>query len=139
DFAFVEHMVASLNSKGKMATVVPHGVLFRGGAERKIRKNMLEDDLFQAVIGLPANLFYGTGIPAAIIVLNKNKPVEKKNKVFFIDASKGFEKDGNKNKLTEENMEKIVEAYNNFKDVDKYASLIDLKEIKDNDFNLNIP
>lgn len=139
DFAFVEHMVSSLNSNGKMATVVPHGILFRGGAERKIRKNMLEDDLFEAVIGLPANLFYGTGIPAAIIILNKNKPVEKKNKVLFIDASKGFKKDGNKNKLTEENIEKIVETYNNFKDVDKYARLIDLEEIKYNDYNLNIP
>ncbi|MTI71436.1 MAG: type I restriction-modification system subunit M [Firmicutes bacterium] len=138
DFAFVMHMVASMNSKGKMATVVPHGVLFRGGAEGKIRKKMLQDDLFEAVIGLPSNLFYGTGIPAAVIVLNKNKPEAKKDKVLFIEASKGYEKDGNKNRLTDENIEKIVDAYDKYKEIDKYANVIDLDEIKENDYNLNI-
>lgn len=138
DFAFVEHMIASMNSKGKMATVVPHGVLFRGGAEGRIRKKMLQDDLFEAIIGLPSNLFYGTGIPAAVIVMNKDKSEEKKNKVLFIEASRGFEKDGNKNKLREEDMERIVKAYDSFEDIDKYSSLIDLDEIKDNDYNLNI-
>lgn len=138
DFAFVEHMIASMNSKGKMATVVPHGVLFRGGAEGKIRKNMLQDDLFEAIIGLPSNLFYGTGIPAAVIVMNKDKPEKKKNKVLFIEASRGYEKNGNKNRLTDENIEKIVEAYNKYEDIEKYASVIDLDEIKENDYNLNI-
>lgn len=138
DFAFVEHMIASMNSKGKMATVVPHGVLFRGGAEGRIRKKMLQDDLFEAIIGLPSNLFYGTGIPAAVIVMNKDKHEERKNKILFIEASRGFEKDGNKNKLREEDMKKIVEAYDSFEDIDKYSSLIHLEEIKENDYNLNI-
>ncbi len=138
DLAFVEHMLASVNSKGKLTTVIPHGVLFRGGAEGKIRKGMLEDDLFEAIIGLPANLFYGTSIPAAIIVMNKNKSEEKKNKVLFIDASNGFEKDGNQNKLTADNIEKIVTVYNNYEDEDKYSNIIELDEIKDNDYNLNI-
>lgn len=138
DFAFVEHMIASMNSKGKMATVVPHGVLFRGGAEGKIRKKMLQGDLFEAIIGLPSNLFYGTGIPAAVIVMNKNKAEEKKGKVLFIEASRGYEKNGNKNRLTDENMEKIVEAYEGFDDIDKYASVVELDEIKENDYSLNI-
>jgi len=138
DLAFVQHMLASLNSKGIMATVVPHGVLFRGGAEGKIRQGLLEDDLFEAVIGFPQNLFYGASIPAAVIILNKNKPVEKKGKVLFIDASDGFVKNGNKNKLTEDNMKDIVETYDAFTDKEKFATLVDLDEIKENDYNLNI-
>ena len=138
DLAFVEHMLASVNSKGKLTTVVPHGVLFRGGAEGKIRQGMLEDDLIEAIIGLPANLFYGTGIPAAIIVMNKNKSEEKKDKVLFIDASDGFVKDGNQNRLTEENKERIVEAYEGYQDIEKFSNVIDAKEIKENDWNLNI-
>lgn len=138
DFAFVEHMIASLNSKGEMATVVPHGILFRGGSEGKIRKAILEDDLFEAIIGLPTNLFYGTGIPAAILVLNKNKPTEKKNKVLFIDGSNGFTKNGNMNELRKEDIKAIVDTYNDYKFVDKYAEVVDLKVIKENDYNLNI-
>ncbi|MDQ2085424.1 type I restriction-modification system subunit M [Herbivorax sp. ANBcel31] len=138
DLAFVCHMVASLNSKGKMGTVVPHGVLFRGGGEGKIRKGLLKDDLIEAVIGLPANLFYGTGIPAALLIINKNKPLERKGKVLFIDASAGFVKNGNKNKLRDENIDNIVKAFDEYKDVDKYASVVDLDAIKDNDYNLNI-
>ena len=138
DLAFVQHMLSSVNSKGIMATVVPHGVLFRGGAEGKIRQGILEDDLFEAVIGFPQNLFYGAGIPAAVIILNKNKPAEKKGKVLFIDASGGFLKDGNKNKLREEDIERIVKAYDGFKDIERYAKVVDLEEIKENDFNLNI-
>ncbi|WIF94089.1 type I restriction-modification system subunit M [Caminicella sporogenes] len=138
DLAFVCHMIASLNAKGKMGTVVPHGVLFRGGAEGKIRKGIIEDDLIEAVIGLPPNLFYGTGIPAALLIINKNKPVERKGKILFIDASKGFIKDGNKNKLRDEDIEKITLVYDEFKDVDKYASVVTLETIKENDYNLNI-
>lgn len=140
DFAFVEHMIASLNNKGKMATVVPHGILFRGGAEGKIRKAILEDpnDIFEAVIGLPANLFYGTGIPAAILVLNKNKEEKKKNNVLFIDASNNFVKDGNMNKLRDEDIKAIVDAYNNYESIDKFAEVVSLDEIKENDYNLNI-
>ncbi len=138
DFAFVEHMIASLNSKGKMATVVPHGILFRGGAEGTIRKAILEDDLFEAIIGLPSNLFYGTGIPAAVLVLNKNKPVDKKNKVLFVDASNNFTKNGNMNELREEDIQLILDAYNAYAFVDKYADVVDMDDIKENDYNLNI-
>ena len=138
DLAFVEHMLASLNMKGKMASVVPHGVLFRGAAEGKIRKGFIEDDLIEAVIGLPQNLFYGTGIPAAILVLNKAKLEERKNKILFIDGSNDFVKEGNKNKLSEEDIEKIIIAFDNFEDVEKYANVIDLETIKENDYNLNI-
>ncbi len=138
DLAFVEHMIASLNSNGKMATVVPHGLLFRGGAEGKIRKGILEDDLFEAIIGLPQNLFYGTGIPAAILVLNKNKTADKKGKVLFIDASNHFVKDGNMNRLRPEDITKVVAAYDNYEAVDKYAEVIAIDEIRENDYNLNI-
>ncbi|MFD3157955.1 type I restriction-modification system subunit M [Haloimpatiens sp. FM7330] len=138
DLAFVEHMIASLNSKGRMGTVVPHGVLFRGGAEGKIRKSILKDDLIEAVIGLPQNIFYGTGIPAALLMINKDKVENRKGKVLFIDASSGFVKDGNKNKLRDEDIQKIVETFDNFEAVDKYAEVIELKDIEENDFNLNI-
>lgn len=138
DLAFVCHMVASLNAKGKMGTVIPHGVLFRGGAESKIRKGFVKDDLIEAIIGLPANIFYGTSIPAALLIINKNKPQERKGKILFIDASQGYVKDGNKNKLREEDIERIVKTYDEFKDVDKYAVAVDLKTIQENDYNLNI-
>ncbi|WP_416176449.1 type I restriction-modification system subunit M [Clostridium sp.] len=138
DLAFVSHMVASLNVKGKMASVVPHGVLFRGGAEKKIRTGFLKDDLIEAVIGLPQNIFYGTSIPAAIIVINKNKDEDRKNKVLFIDSSNDFVKDGNKNRLRDEDIEKIVKTFDEYKDVEKYASVVDLKTIEENDYNLNI-
>jgi type I restriction enzyme M protein len=131
-------MVASLNVKGKMASVVPHGVLFRGGAEKKIRTGFLKDDLIEAVIGLPQNIFYGTSIPAAIIVINKNKDEDRKNKVLFIDSSNDFVKDGNKNRLRDEDIEKIVKTFDEYKDVEKYASVVDLKTIEENDYNLNI-
>lgn len=140
DLAFVEHMIASLNSKGRMGTVVPHGVLFRGGAEGKIRKGLLDQniDLIEAVIGLPQNIFYGTGIPAALLIINKDKAENRKRKVLFIDASSGFIKDGNKNKLRDEDIEKIVESFDNFETVEKYAEVVPLKTIEENDYNLNI-
>ena len=138
DLAFVEHMIASLNSKGRMATVLPHGVLFRGGAEGKIRTAILKDDLVEAVIGLPQNIFYGTGIPAAILVINKDKAEDRVGKVLFIDASNGFVKDGNKNKLRDEDIEKIVSTFDKFESVEKYAEVVESKMIEDNDFNLNI-
>jgi len=138
DLAFVQHMLASLNSKGIMASVVPHGVLFRGGEEGKIRQGLLEDDLFEAVIGFPQNLFYGASIPAAVIILNKNKPENKKDKVLFIEASQGFIKDGNKNKLRPENIDHIVKAYEAFQNEDKFAKVAALDDIKKNDYNLNI-
>ncbi|RSK25685.1 type I restriction-modification system subunit M [Bacillus sp. HMF5848] len=138
DLGFVSHMVTSLNQKGKLGTVVPHGVLFRGGAEGQIRKGYLKDDLIDAIIGLPSNVFYGTGIPAALIVINKNKPFERKNKVLFIDASQEFIKDGNKNKIREKDIDKICSTFNSFKSVEKYSRIVKLEEIKENDYNLNI-
>lgn len=138
DLAFVEHMIASLNSKGRMATVLPHGVLFRGAAEGKIRTAILKDDLVEAVIGLPQNIFYGTSIPAAILVINKDKAEDRVGKVLFIDASNGFVKDGNKNKLRDEDIEKIVTTFDKFESVEKYAEVVESKVIEDNDFNLNI-
>ncbi|CEN81214.1 type I restriction-modification system subunit M [Paraclostridium sordellii] len=138
DLAFVEHMIASLNSKGRMATVLPHGVLFRGSSEGKIRTAILKDDLIEAVIGLPQNIFYGTGIPAAILVINKDKSEDRKNKVLFIDASQGFVKDGNKNKLRDEDIEKIVSTFDAFESVEKYAEVVSLEDIENNDYNLNI-
>ncbi|MCE5221784.1 MAG: type I restriction-modification system subunit M [Clostridium sp.] len=138
DLAFVSHMVASLNVKGKMASVVPHGVLFRGGAEGKIREGFLKDDLVEAIIGLPQNIFYGTGIPAAVIVINKNKPEDRRNKVLFIDGSNDFVKDGNKNRVRDEDIDKIVKAYDEYIDVEKYANVVDIEAIKENDYNLNI-
>lgn len=131
-------MLASLNMKGKMASVVPHGVLFRGSAEGKIRKGFIEDDLIEAVIGLPQNLFYGTGIPAAILVLNKAKSEERKNKILFIDGSNDFVKEGNKNKLRKEDIEKLINTFDNFEDVEKYANVVELETIKENECNLNI-
>jgi len=138
DLAFVSHMVASLNSKGRMGTVVPHGVLFRGGEEGKIRQGFLKDDLIEAVIGLPQNIFYGTSIPAALLIINKKKPFIRKNKILFIDASQGFVKEGNKNNLRDEDIEKITMAFDTYRDIEKFAAVIDTKVIEDNDCNLNI-
>jgi len=140
DLAFVEHMIASLNSKGRMGTVVPHGVLFRGGAEGKIRKGILDKntDLIEAIIGLPQNIFYGTGIPAALLIINKDKAENRKGKILFIDASSGFIKDGNKNKLRDADIEKIIETFDSFEPVEKYAEVVLLKTIEENDYNLNI-
>lgn len=138
DLAFVQHMLASLNAKGIMATVIPHGILFRGGEEAKIRQGIIEDDLLEAVVGFPQNLFYGASIPAVVIILNKNKPENKKGKVLFIEASQGFIKDGNKNKLREEDIDHIVKAYETFADEEKFAKLANQDEISKNDYNLNI-
>lgn len=138
DFAFVQHMIATLNQKGKMGVVVPHGVLFRGAAEGTIRKNMLEEDLIEAVIGLPPNLFYGTGIPAAVIIMNKDKPAERKGKVFFISAAEEYQEDKNQNHLRDQDIQKIVKAYENYTPVEKYCRAVAISEIKENDYNLNI-
>ncbi|HJF53776.1 MAG TPA: type I restriction-modification system subunit M [Limosilactobacillus coleohominis] len=136
DYAFLLHGLYHLKQDGTMAIVLPHGVLFRGAKEAKIRKALLEKNQIDTIIGLPANLFYSTGIPTIVMVLRKNKPT---NDVLFIDASKGFEKGKNQNLLREEDINKIVNTYKERKDVDKYAHVASLDEIKENDFNLNIP
>ncbi|WP_437727577.1 type I restriction-modification system subunit M [Sorangium sp. So ce861] len=138
DLAFVQHMIATTNKTGKVGVVMPHGVLFRGAAEGEIRKGMLEEDLVEAVVGLPPNLFYGTGIPAAVLVLNRNKPAGRKKKVLFIEASKEFGPGTNQNQLRDEDVKRIVAAFRDFKDVDKYARVVGLEEIEKSDFNLNI-
>ena len=119
-----------------MAIVLPHGVLFRGAKESQIRKALLEKNQIDAIIGLPANLFYSTGIPTVVLVLKKNK--ENKD-VLFIDASKNFEKGKNQNVLRKEDIDKIIDTYKERKDVDKYAHVAMIDEIKENDYNLNIP
>jgi type I restriction enzyme M protein len=137
DYAFVLHMIEVLKPKtGRMGVVVPHGVLFRGAAEGKIRKQLVDENLLDTVIGLPEKLFFGTGIPAAILVFRRNKA--DKN-VLFIDASHEYKDGKNQNQLTEENVAKIVDTYRARKDIDKYAHLATIDEIKGNDYNLNIP
>jgi type I restriction enzyme M protein len=138
DFAFVQHMVATLNHEGKAGVVMPHGVLFRGAAEGNIRQGLLEEDLIEAVIGLPSNLFYGTSIPACILLINRNKEESKKGKVFIIDGSKDFQEGKNQNNLRDHDIEKIVSTFNMREDIDKYSRSISLEEIKIHDYNLNI-
>lgn len=138
DLAFLQHMVATLNDKGQVGVVLPHGVLFRGGAEGEIRKRMLQDDLFEAVIGLPPNLFYGTGIPAAILVLSKTKKPDRKGKVLFVDASREFQEGSARNYLRDQDGAKIAQTFNEYKDVEQYARVVRVNEIEKNEFNLNI-
>jgi len=138
DYAFVLHIIKSMNVNGRAGIVLPHGVLFRGGAEGRIREQILKNDLIEAVIALPSKLFYGTGIPAAILILNKNKPENKKNKVFIIDAEKDFLEGKNQNSLRPQDINKIVKAYDAYSDIEKYARVVDMKEIAEKDYNLNI-
>jgi type I restriction enzyme M protein len=138
DYAFVQHMVATVNDVGKVGVVMPHGVLFRGASEGRIRKAMLEDDLFEAIIGLPSNLFYGTGIPASILILSRSKSPERKRKVLFIHAADYFEAGKNQNRLRDEDIERIVKAFNGYQDIERFARVISFEEIAQNDYNLNI-
>lgn len=138
DFAFVQHMIYHLDENGIMGVVLPHGVLFRGAAEGTIRKYLLEEkNYLDAVIGLPANIFYGTSIPTVILVFKKCRTDDED--ILFIDASKEFEKVKNQNKLREEDINKIIDTYSNRKEIEKYSHKATLEEIKENDFNLNIP
>lgn len=138
DYAFVLHGLYHLDKAGTMAIVLPHGVLFRGAAEGKIRKNIIDNNLLDAVIGLPANLFYGTSIPTCVLVF-KGREARENTDVLFIDASNEFEKGKNQNKLTEENINRIIDTYRNRENIEKYSHKASLAEIKENDYNLNIP
>jgi type I restriction enzyme M protein len=138
DLAFVQHMVASLNMHGRMAVVMPHGVLFRGSSEGAIREGLLKEDLVEAVVGLPTNLFYGTGIPAAVLVLNRDKSRQHRGQVLFIDGSRGFKQGTSQNYLRDSDVAEITAAFQGFQDIDKYARVAKLKDIEVNDFNLNI-
>lgn len=137
DFAFVQHILYQLDDNGTAAVVLPHGVLFRGAAEGVIRKQIIEKNYLDAVIGLPANIFYGTSIPTCILVFKKCR--ESDDKVLFIDASKEFENGKVSNTLTDLNVQNIVEGYVSRKDIDCFSREVSLKELKDNDYNLNIP
>lgn len=138
DYAFVLHMLNSLSEGGRMGVVLPHGVLFRGSSEAKIRQKIVEMNLLDAVIGLPANLFFGVGIPAVILVFKQNR---NRNDVLFIDAAQNgmYEKGKNQNKLREEDLKRITDAYDKYETNDKLSYVASVQEIKDNDFNLNIP
>ena len=138
DLAFVQHMFASLNAKGKLGVVLPHGILFRSGAEGKIRKGFLDDDKIEAVIGLPSNLFYGTGIPACILIINNDKPEERKNKVLIVNGSLDYEEGKNQNTLSDENVNKLTTAFKEYKDVERFSKVVTIEEIQENDYNLNI-
>ena len=140
DLAFLMHMLGVTNSQGMVGVVMPHGILFRGGSEGKIRKGIIEADLFEAIIGLAPNLFSGASIPVAICVLNKAKPADRRGKVLFIDAAQeGYFRQGKaRNFIDREHIEKIVQTYEAFEDVDRFAHVADMEEIEENDFNLNI-
>ena len=133
-------MLACLKSTGKGAIILPHGVLFRGGAEAVIRREIVRRGYIKGIIGLPSNLFYGTGIPACIVVLDKEHAQARKG-VFMIDASKGFIKDGNKNRLRAQDLHRIVDSFTNQLAIEKYSRMVPLAEISDpkNDYNLNLP
>ncbi|REI09865.1 type I restriction-modification system subunit M [Staphylococcus felis] len=138
DFAFIQHMIYHLDDNGTMAVVLPHGVLFRGAAEGKIRRYIIEEkNYLDAIIGLPANLFFGTSIPTSILVFKKCRKDD--DNVLFIDASQSFEKGKNQNHLSDEDVEKIVNTYRNRETIDKFSYNASLEEIKENDYNLNIP
>jgi type I restriction enzyme M protein len=136
DYAFLLHMIASLNENGRMGVVLPHGVLFRGASEGKIRKQLIDENLLDAVIGLPSNLFFGTSIPAVILIFKKGR---ENRDILFIDASREFDKDKNQNSINKKHIAKICDTYHQRKEIEKYSHIADIEEIKENDYNLNIP
>ena len=138
DYAFLLHIIRSMKSRGKGACILPHGVLFRGNSEAEIRKNIIHKGYIKGIIGLPPNLFYGTGIPACIVVIDKENADNRKG-IFMIDASKGFLKDGNKNRLRDQDIHKIVDVFNKQLEIPKYSRMVSVVEIEKNEFNLNIP
>jgi len=138
DYAFVQHMIATVNHAGRIGVVLPHGVLFRGGAEGKIRKGILEEDVLEAIIGLPSNLFFGAGIPACLFIVNRNKPPERKGKVFFLYGARDYQEGKKQNKLRKEDIAKIINAYRGYMTIEKYCRPASLDEIRANDYNLNI-
>lgn len=138
DFAFILHMIKSMNEHGRAGIVLPHGVLFRGGAEGKIREQVIKQDLIETVISLPAKLFYGTGIPVAVLILNKAKPKERQKKILFISAENEYQEGSKQNKLRNKDIERIVETHEQYRDIEKYARVVGFKELEENEFNLNV-
>ena len=140
DWAFISHMLATaVEGKGRVGVVVPHGVLFRGGQEGKIRETVIRENLLDGVIGLPTNLFYGTGIPAALMIFDKSRKPNGKGNVLFIDAAREFAQNTNQNKLRPQDIDKIVDTFQKRMTIDKYSYLANYDEIQENEFNLNIP
>ena len=137
DYAYLLHIVRSLKPTGKGACILPHGVLFRGNAEADIRRNLVRKGYIKGIIGLPPNLFYGTGIPACIVVIDKEDAQARKG-IFIIDASQGYRKDGPKNRLRDRDIHKIVDTFNRQKEIPKYSRMVPFAEIEKNDYNLNL-
>ena len=138
DFAFIQHMYSSLNKTGQAAIICSQGILFRGGDEEKIREGMIKEDVIEGIIALPPKLFYGTGIPGCVLILNRNKPVDRKNKIIFIYAAKDYEEGKDRNKLRELDIEKIVSAFKSNNEVDRYCHISEFEELRENEFNLNV-
>ena len=139
DFAFIQHIVASMNETGRAGVVCSQGVLFRGNSEGRIRRAMLEDDIIEGVVGLPPNLFYGNTIPGCLLIFNRCKPKKRRGKVLFIYAAKDFEALSNQNRLRPQDVDRIVAAFQKGRDEDRYCRLVAMDEIAENDYNLNIP
>jgi type I restriction enzyme M protein len=139
DFAFIQHMFSSLNEKGQAAIICSQGVLFRGNEESRIREKMIKEDVIEGIIALPPKLFYGTGIPGCVLILNKKKPDKRKNKIIMIYAAKDYEEGKVRNLLREEDIKKIDSAFTKYEDIDGYCHIVDFDELKENEFNLNVP
>ena len=138
DYAFIQHMISSLNAEGRMGVVMPHGALFRGASEKEIRKGIIEDDLLEAVIGLPSALFYNVGIPATLLIFNKKKPKERKQKILFINGELEYQEGKNQNKLRDIDIQHIIDVYDSYEDTKRYSKVVPIEEIRENDYNLNI-
>lgn len=139
DFAFIQHMFASLNEKGQAAIICSQGVLFRGNEEAKIRENMINEDIIEGIVALPEKLFYGTGIPACVFILNRKKCEKRKNKIIFINASSDYEEGKVRNTLGQSDIKKIVSAFKNYENIDRYCHIANRDELLKNEFNLNVP
>lgn len=139
DFAYIQHMYAQLNDRGQAAIICSQGVLFRGSVEQKIREGLIDEDAIEAIIALPEKLFFGTGIPACILILNKSKPKARKDKIIFIYGAKDYWEGKNRNTLRDEDISKITKAFESYKDIDRYCHVADLEELKENEYNLNVP
>lgn len=147
DFAFIQHMLASLNGKGRAAIICSQGILFRGGEEQEIRRNMilgdrqkgLQGDVIEGIVALPEKLFVGTGIPGCVLILNRSKPVERMNKIIFIHAARDYKEGKDRNRLRQQDISKITQVFRDYKNVEKYCHIAEIEEIKENGFNLNVP
>jgi type I restriction enzyme M protein len=138
DFAFIQHMFASLNRNGQAAIICSQGILFRGNEEKTIREGMIKEDVIEGIVALPPKLFYGTGIPGCVLILNRNKTENRKNKIIFIHAAKDYEEGKVRNKLRDSDLQRIVSAFKNYREIDRYCHIAESEELKENEFNLNV-